>query len=286
MRGVSNDGPGVLQPLRVAFATDRLLPSHDTDTEQLCQTAAAMARAGAQVTFLAPDRLAGPHRTGESIAGHYRLAASMEWRFLRAPAPSFRWLEKSAHAVRTAAVAGHCGAHLLYSRNLPILLWVLRFRSLPVAWDHYCCWPERTGALRPLLRWMGGHPRFLGAALHSEFAADCYRRLGWPEDRLLVAHNGHDPAVFEPRLSREEARQALGLTPAGGPWAVYCGHLQQGKGVGQVLELAERCPGVHFWLVGSLGQGPVEDAAARLANVTVVQRMVHVWRVSLGKKAA
>lgn len=260
---------GVSGPLRIAVATDRLLPSHDTDTEQLCHTATALARAGAQVIIIAPDRVAGRRRAGEAIAAHYGLTTPMTWRFLRAPAPSFRWLEKSTHAVRATSAGAGSGAHLLFSRNLPTLLWALRFTGLPVAWDHYRCWPDCVGALRPLLRWMGRHPRFLGAALHSAVAVDCYQRLGWPEDRLLVARNGHDPAVFEPRLSREEARRALGLSAPQTSWVVYSGHLHRGKGAEQILELAAHCPGAHFWLVGSLGQGPVEQAAARLANVTV-----------------
>ncbi|MCA9580692.1 MAG: glycosyltransferase, partial [Myxococcales bacterium] len=111
-------------------------------------------------------------------------------------------------------------------------------------------------------------PRFVGAILHSEHARRSFERIGVPPERLLVAHNGYDPERMEPRLSTVEARAALGLPEQ--PTVAYSGRVQMSKGLDIVLEMATRCPEIHFLLVGSEGEGEVERHARRLPNVTVV----------------
>jgi glycosyltransferase involved in cell wall biosynthesis len=86
---------------------------------------------------------------------------------------------------------------------------------------------------------------------------------------MLVAHNGWDPERMEPRLSREEARAALGLE-TGRFTAVYSGRLNARKGLDTILTAARQAPEIAFVLVGSEGEGPVEAEARQLGNVRVV----------------
>jgi glycosyltransferase involved in cell wall biosynthesis len=99
--------------------------------------------------------------------------------------------------------------------------------------------------------------------LHSHFAANAYCRAGVPNEKLIVAHNGGDSAA---------AGAATGVPdlPAGRPIALYAGRLDLTKGLDQLLALADLRPQILFVLVGSEGQGPIESAAAKRANVRVV----------------
>jgi glycosyltransferase involved in cell wall biosynthesis len=154
-------------------------------------------------------------------------------------------------------------ADLLYSR-IPAMLGMGQRSPIPFAGDHYRPWPDDWPWLRPLVRRAALHPRCLGLILHSHYASDAYRRAGVPGDKILVAHNG-----AEPQPAEAAGRHALGL-PADRPVALYAGRVNAQKGLDQLLALAELRPRVLFVLVGSEGQGPIEAAAARCANVRVV----------------
>jgi glycosyltransferase involved in cell wall biosynthesis len=112
-------------------------------------------------------------------------------------------------------------------------------------------------------------PHFLGAVLHSHYARDRYAALGADERRLLVAHNGHDPARFLSPPPRRELREALGL-PLDRKLVVYTGHVNLTKGLDTVLRMARQLPEVAFVLVGSEGRGVIETLAQRTPNVRVV----------------
>lgn len=237
------------------------------DQAQSVATAAALARHGVDLTLLMPR---GPHdpRLDED--------ALREWFGVDGP---FSLVQRSsAHAGASLLRTGLwlrqvfadpelARADLLFSR-LPVMLAAGQFSLIPFATDHYRPWPDDWPWLRPLIRRAARHRRCLGLILHSEFAAASYRRAGVAPEKLLVAHNGADGPRLRPPPSKGEARARLGLAPER-PIAVYAGRLDVRKGLDQLLALAERRPGVLFLLVGSEGEGPIERAAARFANMRV-----------------
>jgi glycosyltransferase involved in cell wall biosynthesis len=158
-------------------------------------------------------------------------------------------------------------ADLIYTRNLHAVAFGLRFGHR-VAYEHFRPWADQYPALEPSLAWMFRHPNFLGAVLHSVHIRESYVRTGLTEERILVAHNGYEPARMEPRFSAVEARRALEL-PLEKPLAVYAGRVHERKGLLAVLDLARRLPNAMFVLVGSEGEGRVEREARALANVIV-----------------
>ncbi|MEO8138646.1 MAG: glycosyltransferase family 4 protein, partial [Gemmatimonadota bacterium] len=121
----------------------------------------------------------------------------------------------------------------------------------------------------PFLRQVLRHPNLVGAVFHSGHALASYRRLGVPDERMLVAHNGWDPARMEPRLSRAEARTRLGLD-VDRFTVVYSGRMNARKGLEIILAAARGAPEIGFVLVGSEGEGPVELEARPLGNVRIV----------------
>mgnify|MGYP002813513756 FL=1 len=159
-------------------------------------------------------------------------------------------------------------ADLIYTRNLPTA-WRFLGAGHRVVYEHFRPWGDQFPPLQPILRAVLRHSGLVGAVLHSHHTLESYRRLGIPASRMLVAHNGWDPARLEPRRTPAEARARLGL-PAGRFTVVYSGRLNARKGLDVVLDVARATPEIGFLLIGSEGQGPIEVAARQIPNVTVV----------------
>ncbi len=233
--------------------------------EQTVATAAALARAGAEVTLLMPQGPRDPPVSIEDLREYHRVDGDI--RIERRPfawpdtglVPSFAWLRRAAGHLRTI------GSDLNLTR-IPAALGAGLGGGRPFVFEHYRPWPDHYPLLRGLFRRTLADGRCAGAVLHSAFAAESYRRLGIADEKLLVAHNGFDPDLLHPVLTRAEARGRLGLPPDR-PIAVYAGRLNGKKGLDQVLLLADRRPEVLFLLVGSEGEGAIERAARSRPNV-------------------
>lgn len=124
----------------------------------------------------------------------------------------------------------------------------------------------------PLLR-CAERGRLAGVIAHSHLAARELIAAGVSADVVRVCYNGYSPQDLEPRLTREAARDVLGL-PHGVPVVVYTGRVKRAKAPAAILEVAARTPGVQYVLVG--WTSPTEAraltsvcAAARLDNVRV-----------------
>lgn len=240
----------------------------EASQEQSVATAAALARRGVEVSLILPRGPADPPLDAEAVRAWFGVSGD----FAIVQRPS-RWAGENA--VRSTlwirqllADPAIAGADLLYSRVPVMLAWPGPY-PLPFATDLYRPWPDDWPWLRPFVRRAAGRPECLGYVLHSAYAARSYARAGVPADKMLVAHNGHDPERMQPRLDRNEARARLGL-PADRGIAVYAGRINRRKGLEQLLALADLRPATLFLLVGSEGAGPVEAAAASRSNVAVV----------------
>ncbi|MGM0577791.1 MAG: glycosyltransferase [Myxococcota bacterium] len=256
--------------MRIAYVSDQLLPQTATDTAQLVSMTSALASAGAEVDLVIPGRWARTEPGAEAIAAHYEVAPTFSVHRVRSLAPNpVRGLEKLGHAAAACAKAFVRDADVVYTRNLPVVLAALRLTDRPVIYETYRPWPDQSRRMKMLFRRLRREPRFAGAILHSELAASSYRRLGFEDERLLVAHNGYDPDLVGEPVHQEVARLRLGL-PVDRPVAVYAGHVSPDKGIGLLLDMVEALPDVHLVLVGSKGRGPIERRAEGMPNVTVV----------------
>lgn len=234
--------------------------------DQTVQTVAALARRGHAVTLLMPQGAQDPALTAaalreyHAVEGDFRVVQRRSRWAGESLVTSLLWLRQVFADPELA------GADLLLSR-IPVMLGMGQLAPLPFATDHYRLWADELPAIRWSFRLAARHHRCLGVIVHSAYAAESWRRIGIPEDRLLVAHNG----VAEtpgPRLDKAPARRALGL-PADARIAVYAGRINAAKGLDQLLALADRRPEVLFLLVGSEGEGPIERQAAARANVRI-----------------
>ena len=245
--------------MHIAYAYDEPLPHTGADAEQVVNTVAALGRHDVAVELLLPAT-PGITVSPELLREYFEVTGPFEVGVIPKSLLRARFFEKWTHAFRVAADARTAAADVAYTRNLPSLFTLLR-AGRRVVYEHFRPWGDQYAALRPVLRWMLHHPRLVGAILHSNHTRESYLRLGAPPERLLVAHNGWDPARMEPRLSRRDARQRLGLPTTGGV-AVYTGRVNRKKGLDLLLEAARRMPELTLVLVGSEGQGAIETEAA------------------------
>ncbi|HET9640690.1 MAG TPA: glycosyltransferase family 4 protein [Allosphingosinicella sp.] len=251
--------------MRIAYPVLWPRLGRDASQEQSVKTAAALARQGVEVTLVLPKGRRDPGLSAEDLCSWFAVEGDFRVVQVRTPwsgpnlVSSCFWLLQLFRSRRIRS------ADLLYSRA-PAMIGAGQICPIPFATEQYRLWPDEWPFLRRHVRRTARHRRCLGYILHSEYAAQSYRRAGVPEARLLVAHNGADPGAPP---GRSVAREQLGLPP-GAAIAVYAGRMNARKGLDQILALADLRPETLFLLVGSEGEGPIEAEARRRPNVRIV----------------
>jgi glycosyltransferase involved in cell wall biosynthesis len=243
-------------------------PGRQADREQAVNTAAALARQGCEVTLVMPRGADDPALAADDLRAYFQVEG--DFRLLQL---STRWtgdkLMPSTFWFRQLTQDPVLRSGDVFYSRIPVTFAVGHLAPIPFAVEHYRPWPDVYPPLRPFFRRAARHRRCLGLILHSRYAAESYRRIGVAEEKLLVAHNGADPARMLPRLTQAEARAAVGL-PLDRAIALYAGRVSPRKGLDQILLLARRRPDMLFVLVGSEGEGEVERQASALENVRVL----------------
>jgi glycosyltransferase involved in cell wall biosynthesis len=255
--------------MNLLFVNDQILPSTETDTEQILNTVSSLGLAGAEVRLLLPRKRGRPAPAVADLSHYYDVLPSFEIETSPRLFPAPRFLEKPAHAL--AAVLNHSlgWADVVLTRNISTVVALLLLSSKPVIYETYRPWPDQYPILNSVFRRLGRSPRLIGAIFHSGYTARSFAMAGFPGEKILVARNGHDPRKMEPVLSPKEARAALGLPPDG-IVAVYAGHLSAWKGGDMLLAMAESVPEARFVLVGAMGGDRIAERAASLDNVTLI----------------
>lgn len=253
--------------MNILYAYDTPMPDTGADTEQVVNNVAALARAGHKMSLLLPGAVAGAGNA-QALKDYYHVSGEFALHLLKWRWHGVRGAEKWSFARRAPSHPAALQSDLVYTRNLPGA-WSMLRAGRHVVYEHFRPWGDQIPPLQPFLRAVLRHPRLRGAIFHSHHALESYRRLGIPDERMLVAHNGWDPERMAPRLTRAQARAQLGL-PANQFLAVYSGRMNLRKGLDVVLEAARAAPEIGFVLIGSEGEGAVEQQARALPNVRVV----------------
>jgi glycosyltransferase involved in cell wall biosynthesis len=253
--------------VKILYVYDTPMPDTGADTEQVVNTLSALARRGHATELLIPGPVTGPG-DADALRRYYHVEGNVGLHLLHWHFHGLRALEKWSHALRAPRHPAVAGADLVYTRNLPGAWSFLRDGGR-VVYEHFRPWGDQIPPLQPFLRGVLRHPNLVGAIFHSQHTLESFRRLGVPDERMLVAHNGWDPARMEPRLTRAEARARLGLAVERFT-VVYSGRMNARKGLEILLDAARAAPEIAFVLVGSEGEGPIESAAKSLVNVRVV----------------
>jgi glycosyltransferase involved in cell wall biosynthesis len=258
--------------MKILHVCHEPLPSPHANAEQAVMTAVALAAEGARVHLLCPVPSHGAPSGWEQISGFYGVSGDSEGRLRLIELPGPRLWSGSTLKPWLDIAAARYGRRNGYDFHLvrdPIALAAALQAGRRTIFDSYRYdfhsdlrfWPWRAYCYR--------HQKLAGFITHSEMARQSLIKAGVTPDRTLVAHNGHDPSLLEPRLSKGEARRRLGLPQ----------DRRRDKGTDGILPLARELPEVEFMIVGHItGSGPAgrlarRVAAFRLKNVRLVERL-------------
>ena len=260
-----------MKRLKLAYIFDQLLPAHTAESEQLINTLSALSFCDFECTLFLPASNTDENSSFEILKEFYHISGTFKVEYIHSIFPGPRILQKAVHPVLCMTLLHKKLKRfdVVYSRNIAAIISALA-AGIPAMYDTYRPWPEQYHhVLTPLFKVMFSHPRFLGAALHSEYARDAYLKIGVQPEQTIVAHNGFNPLNFEPRLSKKDARSRLGLS-LDRPMALYSGRMDPEKGIDSLLDLAEGSPECDFVFIGSHGNGPLEKRAANSSNIKVL----------------
>ncbi len=187
----------------------------------------------------------GPMRDREALARLYGVQ------------PRFRWVEVPGWIERTVFPAWvlpwllRQRPDLVIARHWTLPLWAAR-AGLPSILEAHDLRGARGALAARLKRAAYGCPAFRGVAVKSEAHRQAYLEAGLPDAKVATLPCPADTGELAPP-------QELPPSPfdRSRPVAVYTGHLYDRKGIPQILDAAERVPGVDFHLVG----GMPEDVA-------------------------
>ncbi len=136
-------------------------------------------------------------------------------------------------------------ADLYFTREIMVAWWMRRFKLPTVLEIHNC--PGQVDRNLLVATSMDEHVRLIISV--TEHLRQDLARVGIPISKVLTLHDGVDLDRFNPGVSKQVAREKLGLQ-----WVkdlvVYCGQLYPEKGVDTLIEAASKLSEVVFVLVG------------------------------------
>jgi glycosyltransferase involved in cell wall biosynthesis len=256
--------------LRLAHVTHWPVPSDDTATTQLVQTAAALARTGAVVDLVVP-RGPGPKRSEPELrallAAHYGTDCGFGIRQLPTRIPGIAWLSHLLHAGLGSWYASPATYDVVHTRDLETMFLALRLRRR-VLFETYRPLTRRSRWIGAVLRDAARRPGLLGIVTHSRLVAEQYAADGIPTAKLLPLYNAIDPVRFATERTPARARELLGWPE--GFTVVYAGRIAPLKRIDLLLAAAEASPELQWAFAGRADTPearPFVARAGRLPNV-------------------
>ena len=204
------------------FPTER---AHGIQVAKMCE---AFARSGANVTLLVPDRktIQDDPFTYYGLERNFTIEKIPVPDIVRFGTVGFL-VESFLFALRATRRALQEKDAIIYTREeLPLLL-------LPAYRAFY-----EAHQLRRSSFFLLGIKRAKGIISITQGLKDALVRIGVPEGRIFVAHDGYDERQFSLSVTRAEARGRLSL-PLDGKIAMYIGGFEVWKGVDTLCKSAE-----------------------------------------------
>jgi glycosyltransferase involved in cell wall biosynthesis len=261
--------------MKICTICDDHFPSYWTSTNQVITTASYMGRIGVDVDLMIPilgkNLLMSKERRLRKLCEYYGVEPTFNLKdfFSFWPTNRFR-IEKLTHGILSPIYANFGKYDLIYTRHiLPVFLTLAAGGK--AIFETYRLLPEEFPQTIPLLKWICKNDNFLGITTHSELSRQAFIEAGVPPEKVIALHNGYDPHEFEPRLSKTDARELLGISQ-NRFLAVYTGHMTSIKGVEVLVDIAEKVPEIDFLLIG----GPTKDDVERISNLAKSKGITNV----------
>lgn len=241
--------------MRTAYISDQQFPIDKADAEQVINTVSALDSEGMDIRLVMPRdwRTFGVPERGrvERLKTFYHIANDLSITELISIPPTRLRAEKYTHGILAPIWARLSGYEVVYTRN-PLPAYLSTLLGLSVVFETYRVHRRSSASGSWLGRWSRS-PRLLGIITHSEVSSDSLLECGVSEAKVRAIHNGFNPSLFEADLSKQEARRRLRV-PADDTIACYAGRMDRRKGIGSLLDLAERTPEITYWLIGKSQQ--------------------------------
>ena len=232
--------------MKLLYISTTRFPDNWANTLQIAKTCEALARAGAEVELVVPERhstASGDPFAAMGVAPVFKLTRLPALDLMRSHIPfafnlmTLTFFAKAARYIRRAR------PDAIYVRGELVLPLARTFREIPIFWETHEP-PGRIALYRRIFPQLAGIIT-ITQAYQAELVA-----LGVPAERVVVAPDGVDLAAFDIKMSKEEARQELGL-PHDRKITVYTGTDIAWKGVATLREAARTLP--REYLVAFVG---------------------------------
>ncbi len=227
-------------------------------------TVAALAAEGLRINLVIPKDwrtfgVAGPARLQELI-DFYQLNNAFELTELIHVPPTGLRLEKYSHGIIAPIWAMLARFDVVYTRN-PLVAWVAAKAGLQVIFETYRVYQGFNTAVAKWLVHASQKENVAAIITHSAPSREGLINLGVAAEKVAVIHNGFNPELFRQSMTKQEARQSLGLVPDA-KIACYTGRLDKEKGIEAFFDLAALTPEITYVLLGKSQQ----DGESWLAN--------------------
>lgn len=234
--------------MKILYIAPIRLPTEKAHGIQIMETCAALARAGAEVELVVPDRKT---HIQEDAFEYYHIKERFRITRLHSPdTVSYGRIGFLFHvvlfALRAARYARRAKADIVYTRDPATLCICSITRIRPLAWEVHTAHP--------------GVPAFITRSVRAFIAitqglARWYEARGIPPRSIHVAPDAADTAAFDAVRDRERTRTSLRerlRLPADSKMALYVGSfgLYVWKGIDVARAAAEFAPDVTWLFVG------------------------------------
>lgn len=238
--------------MKVCYLAHIRLPSEKAHGAQIVKTCEALSEAGAEVSLLVPGRKTSVAGDAFSFYG-----AKENFRIVSLNTPDVVSLGPLGFGLSLLLFSEVAKwrkefwtADIIYSRDAFVLLqYVLLGRKFV-----YEAHMKPTVISRMVAK------RAHRLVVISGGLKDAYIRLGVREERVVVAHDAIDPALYREQFSKEDVRKELGL-PLDAKIALYVGRFDEAKGAHTFAASSDYTP--EDTLVVLIGDGPLKDSLIR-----------------------
>lgn len=249
---------GVAEPkLKLVYVTNARVPSEKAHPYQIMKMCEAFKQHGVDVRLIIPWRVQTPEmRAVRNIWEYYGI--SQKFNIRKIPCIDFLWITYYLHlppwlelaiwrllSVSFAAFATlylvFDRADIYYSRDVLTLGFLSFFKKNLYLERH------QKAKLVRLARLLFN--RINGLIVITNYLKDFFTKLGVPEGKILVAPDGVDLGMFGTSLSKDEAREQLGI-PSDEKVVCYTGHLYSWKGAHVLARSAKYLKEAKVYFVG------------------------------------
>ena len=232
---------------RLTYITTTTFPTSKASSIQVMQMCAAFAEAGAMVKLVAR-----PSDSNADVFDHYGVARNFSYE-----TPRWWNMPRAADIFQVRAAWRERGDWICYARGRDLVApFVALLRGARACVEAHG--RPLTAREKLMLTWIARHPRGRLIVI-SPPLQEIYQREFKLES--LAAPDGVDLKRFEPRLSKEDAREKLGVRQIGNlPVIVYVGGLYEGRGLETLFKGVAALP-AQLLIVG--GRDSDEVAAWR-----------------------